>query len=210
VEGQNRILGVLSGEDMPLAQLERWVRSASFVIAADGGANRLASLGIAPDAVVGDMDSIAPSVLSSLDSHFVDRDQSRTDCDKLLALAEAKGFEAITLTSVEGDLPDHFLATLQSAARSRLRVSFALRQGLGYIVRGGETFSIKAAVGARVSLLPLLACDGVLLEGVEWPVLGTAMDPLGFTSISNRATAETVTVALGTGAAFLFVANQGS
>src|SRR5687768_3438803 len=99
---------------MPASVLLRWAASADVVIAADSGANRLVTSGFIPSKIVGDMDSVSQESLASGAEVVRDENEDETDCDKLLAVVREDGFSQVTLVSVEGDLPDHELATLTS------------------------------------------------------------------------------------------------
>jgi thiamine pyrophosphokinase len=189
---------------MPARLLRKWADSADVVFAADAGLDLLLDAGKEPDVVVGDFDS------SSSFERFVDRlhrDESKesTDADKLLALADSRGFRHITLASVEGDQVDHMLATLHSAAKSTLWVRLALRTGLGWVLKPGDEHAIHTVPGRRVSLLPLEEVGGAHLAGVEWPVDGLSLHPTGATSISNRAIDSIVIASIESGSALLFV-----
>ncbi len=190
---------------MPTALLAKWAKSATFRLAADAGLDRLLAAGFSPDLAVGDFDSAKG--LEGIDDKRLLREisQAETDCDKLLALAERQGFEAITLASAEGDQLDHMLATLHSAARSGLRVRIALRTGVGWVLKGEDEAIVRTEPGRRVSLLPLEEVKGANLAGVDWPLDNAALHPQGATSISNRAAAGYVAAGIEAGSAFFFV-----
>lgn len=199
-----RILGVLGGNDVDDDRLVRWASSADSVYAADSGADRLIALGFSP-IVVGDFDSFAAlpearhlRLVQSIDQHT-------TDCDKLLRLVEDDGHGALTMTGTEGDLPDHVLATFSSVVASRLDVRIAFRRGMGHIVRPNRTVSLAQRPSTRVSLLPLTACQGVVLQGVAWPLQGASIEPGGALSVSNESAQTTVTASVEQGTAMLFV-----
>lgn len=199
----DRVLGVLGGGDMPAAALRAWVESADLVVAADGGANPLAALGLRVDVLVGDLDSASPGSLAHATEVVRDDDQNGTDVDKLLALVAARGHRTITLASVEGDRLDHLLGTLSSALRSALEVRFALRGGIGWLVRAGEGIAIPVQTGRTVSLLPLVACTGVRLSGVRWPLAGSSLALDALVSVSNQAVGGLVEASLASGSALL-------
>lgn len=201
----SRVLGVLDGRDMSVHALSEWVESAEIVIAADGAANRLFEAGLKPDRIVGDFDVVSREARDSGTLLVRDPDQSRTDCDKLLSLVKAGGHSQVTLVSVEGDLPDHELATLHSAVASGIDVRFAYRRGMGWIVRSSASCRARVSVGARISLLPISPCLGVTMGGVHWAVSGRTMEPGGFSSVANIATQRDVTAELLEGSALLFV-----
>lgn len=200
-----RVLGVLAGTDMRLRQIEAWAKSADVVLAADGGANGLHELGIKMHAAIGDFDSITPQARISPDEIVFNPDQDRSDCDKLLDFAQDRGYSAITLCNIEGDLLDHVLGTLQSAAKAKLEVRFALRRGLGYILRADRRCEFAAVPGGRLSLIPLNDCANVHLEGVFWSLSGQSLSPGSRLSLSNRVTEPQVSVRLDAGLAALFL-----
>lgn len=202
-----RVLGVLGGNDVDDGRLVAWCSSATHIYAADSGADRIIALGFEP-VVVGDFDSFT-SLPSSANLRLVQSlDQDTTDCDKLLALVQTDGHDEITMAATEGDLPDHVLATFSSAVASSLRVRFAFRRGCGILVRPGENGTAQTSVGQRVSLIPLTPCHGVSMSGVRWPLSGATIATGERVSVSNEATAESVSVSIVEGAAMLFFETQ--
>jgi len=202
-----RILGVLAGGDMPLEHVATWVDSADIIVAADGAANTLYSCGVIPHTTVGDLDSIA----SSTKDHQVElihiEDQDTSDCDKLLTFAADRGYTDLTLLCSEGDLLDHVLGNLYSAARSNLKIRLALRRGIAHILRGPTHTEFETPRDTRLSLLPLTPCTGVTISGAKWPLKNATLSPLGQISLSNQAS-EKVEVQIDTGAAVLFLSHQ--
>jgi len=202
-----RVLGVLSGGDFPISRLESWFDSADIVLAADGGANYINSVNREPNVVIGDFDSMVDSTNFTRAELVYIGDQDTTDCDKLLAFAVKQGYEHITLVCVEGDLLDHVLGTLFSAAKLKINVRVALRRGVAYILNGPTHRQLKLPEDTRVSLMPLSHCHGVTIEGAAWPLSEAELHPLGANSLSNKASGDLL-VRLGSGSAVLFVAHE--
>jgi thiamine pyrophosphokinase len=205
VENFRRILGVLAGGDIDLDLLQRWSQSADWIIAADAGANHLSDSEVGPHFIIGDMDSIRDvEPFSSADrKHLAEQDS--TDCDKLLAHVSNEGHATITLIGVEGDLPDHVLAILHSAARSELDVRLAYRRGIGWIVKPDRPRDIATHTDRRLSLQAIEPCEGVHLDGVQWPLQNANLSLRDGTSISNRTEGDHVRVTIAKGAALLFL-----
>lgn len=179
----SRVLGLLAGGDLSLAELERWAREADALYAADSAGLRLVELGFRPT-IVGDLDSWPdpPAHLRCL--HVPD--QNSSDADKLLALIEADGHRRLTLMGLEGDDPGHVLGTLSSVARAGYPVDLIYRRFAGRLVRGGEDFSLNIPAGRKFSLLPLAECRGVSLTGTQWSLTGATLAMDGAGSLSNR------------------------
>lgn len=195
---------MLAGKDMPPDLLKRWADSADCLIAADAGADRLLDAGSAPVLILGDLDSISEKAKQCGAEVVHIADQDSTDCDKLLRIAHERRWSAVTLASIEGDSLDHLIGTVYSAVRASVQVRFALRTGIGYIVHEGS-FKVSAQPGRRVSLLPILPCRGVCLEGVRWPLQNVEMAPNGLVSVSNQAIDSAVSVRIAEGAGLLVV-----
>lgn len=201
-----RLLGVLAGEDLPIAQLERWLETADIVVCADAGADRALAAGRVPDLLLGDLDSVSTPGRERAHETVVLADQNATDAEKLLTTCSQRWpGNPIHLIGLEGDLPDHALAALQAAATAESPVRVVYRRGIGILLNGPASVRIATAPDRRVSLLPIVECQGVFLSGVAWPVSDAAMAPLGFRSISNRSTGDLIEASLQSGVALLFV-----
>jgi thiamine pyrophosphokinase len=185
--------------------MTRWAESATHLVAVDAGFHHLDSVGKLPAVIAGDFDSADLQRVPEgvLRVHLPD--QSHTDFEKVLRWCFEQGFESIHVACAEGDLPDHQLQNFYSAGASLVDVWFVFGRGMGRIVRA-EHGAVKASaqVGARVSLIPLSACDCVTLTGVQWPLSSGSLIPLGSSSISNRAVKTEIEVALERGVALLF------
>ncbi|HLK15222.1 MAG TPA: thiamine diphosphokinase [Fimbriimonadaceae bacterium] len=202
---KERVLGVLGGASVPTSLLASWADSATFIAAADGGADALLAAGLTPRLVVGDLDSLQADRALFPDVRE-DPSEAFTDCDKLLSVLASQGFGAVTLINITGDLPDHELAIFHSAAKSGLACRLVFARGFGHVLVG--PYQGRFSGEARVSLLPLSACSGVWLRGVRWPLERANLDALGATSISNHAVGAPIEVELESGAAFLFLESE--
>jgi len=198
-----RVLGVLNGQDLPLATLEKWANSATNLYAADGAASRLLSLGYRPT-IVGDGDSgPADGWPSGLDVRR-NTDQETSDTDKLLAAIAGDGHQTCVLAGIEGDNPMHVLANLHSAARAPLRVVLRYRRFDGWLVTSDQPWRRPIPEGTKISLIPLVPCRGVSLTGVAWPLDGASLAIGERISLSNLSTGEP-SVSLSDGLAILLV-----
>ena len=193
---------------MSPAKVAAWIESADLVIAADSGLLRVLESGFVPDIVIGDFDSVSMDMIASGIVTIFDEGQDNTDCGKLLDYVKKKGFSKATIICSEGDLSDHFLDTIHSCLRSDLTISLGLERGQSYILSGPTRQSFSVEVGCRVSLIPLETLSNTTLSGVAWPFEGQTLSARGFTSISNKATENIITVAFDEGAGYLFIERE--
>jgi thiamine pyrophosphokinase len=193
--------------------LVRLVRTADLVVAADGGANHLARIGVRPAAVVGDLDSIRPEVREWLgEGCLVSRpDQDHTDLHKVLAyVIDERGARKVTVLGATGGRVDHAIENLALLARWADRAEIELRDETTRIVpvRGAAEFATHR--GSTVSLLPVGRCERVWTGGLRWPLAGEPLDLLSRTGVCNQATAERVNVRVEGGTLLLFLAVEPS
>ena len=207
--GPTKVLGVLAGTDTPVTTIAAWARTADVVVDADGAANRLLAFGIPLDCIVGDLDSLDPLLKESKIEIVELKDQETTDCDKMLAFLHDRFPGAILqIAGLEGDRFDHVLASIFSIARMAPNAGLVLRDGFGRIVKPSSEAKFEVVPGNIVSLIPLMPCKGVSMNGVEWTP-NPDLSPDGHISISNRATQAEIVVSFKSGLA-LFISQGDS
>lgn len=182
-------------------------REAPLLLAADGGANHLARVGLKPHFVVGDLDSIEPGVRAWIgEARIAPRpDQDHTDLEKTLLFAIEHGAtEALVLAATGGRL-DHALENLALLGRFAWRIACEIREEHQRIVPVHNEARWRVAPGSTVSIMPLEPCPRVWTEGLHWPLRGEPLSLLTRTSLSNRAEAETVSVRVLGGVCLVFL-----
>ena len=184
------------------------VRGAECVLAADGGANHLARIGVRPDAVVGDLDSIRPGVRSWVgEGRMVVRaDQDFTDLHKTLEFAfeERHARQVIVLAATGGRL-DHDLENLALLARWASRGSLELRDERHRVVPVLGQTELATTAGQGISLMPVGRCEKVFTRGLHWELNGEPLDLSGRTSVSNLAGGDSTAIRVEGGALLVFL-----
>ncbi|MBC8076448.1 MAG: thiamine diphosphokinase [Chloroflexales bacterium] len=168
---------VANAPDLDAQPFEALLQSADLVIAADGGCDALARVGIAPHVLIGDLDSLAPASLEWAAAHGADvqrhtPEKDETDLELALLLAAGRGAQRIDVLGALGGRWDHSLANVALLALPDL-VGRAVRLvGAGqqaFLVR--EHAQIEGRAGDIVSLLPLTgAAHGVTTRGLRYPL----------------------------------------
>lgn len=165
---------------------------APSLVAADGGANRLAELGHTPEAIIGDMDSLA----APLRARWLDRmhhipEQDSTDFDKCLRSIDASLTLALGFT---GARLDHTLSAMTALVRHG-RSNVIVLSGQDICFLAPPRLDLPITVGARVSLFPLGPVQG-RSQGLYWPIDGIDFTPSAIIGTSNRASADRITLDL--------------
>jgi thiamine pyrophosphokinase len=153
------------------------IRAADALIAADGGALPLLRLGLAPQLVIGDLDSLDADSQTALLALGVElrrypRAKDETDLELALLYAAGRGASSIDILGALGGRWDHTLANVALLALPELRGRrvrlLADAQEL-FLVRDSATIDGRA--GDTVSLLPLThEAHGVTTRGLLYPL----------------------------------------
>jgi thiamine pyrophosphokinase len=149
------------------------------VIAADGGAQYCILLGITPDVLIGDFDSIADIMLAEFQqagTQIIQHPARKDFTDLELAVQHARSIGAVEILVLGalGARWDQTLANLLLIASERFRdVDIKLMDGEQEIilVREGIAHKITGKPGDIVSLIPLSDhVQGISTEGLEYPL----------------------------------------
>ena len=182
------------------------LRPDDWLIAADGGTRHCRALGLVPDVVIGDFDSLAAGELAALQNgetqlilYPVRKD--RTDLELALRFAVEGGAKDILVFGALGVRWDQTLAnllllTLPELSSARVRLLDGKQQI--YLIRRKST--IEGQPGDTVSLIPMRGdARGVTTHGLEYP-LDDGTLPFGTTlGVSNVLLGESATVEVGEG-----------
>lgn len=162
-----------------------------FVIAADGGYLALRSIGVRPQLLLGDFDSLG-SIAIPADVPVERFPVQKDDTDTGIALAHAwgMGYRSFAIYGGSGGRVDHLLANLQSMCRySRLggALRLAAREYDAYALTNGTLTLPKRPAGTLVSVFCNGdAASGVTLNGLMYPLHNHTLTcdmPLG---VSNQ------------------------
>lgn len=165
----------------------------SEVICADGGSRHVLALGMTPQMVIGDMDSLPPEMLDNLLEsgcrilrYPARKDQ--TDTELALRYTLDQKPEEIEIYGALGGRIDHTLANISlliMAAREGIKTRIIDETTELFVVSEGA--EIRGTPEDIVSLFPLTTkVKGITLEGFEYPLQKATMaigKPYG---ISNR------------------------
>ena len=173
-------------------------RDGAYLIAADGGLAKLQAVGITPDLILGDFDSLdgRPSdVIAETLTFPIEKD----DTDTMLAIKEAlrRGYRRLYLSGGLGGRLDHTIANLQALGYAEAHGAEA------YLVGEGQTVVLLTCGTARFhrrcrGIFSVFAfgdtAEDVTVSGAKYPadaITLTNRFPLG---VSNAFTEEGETV----------------
>ncbi len=206
-----------NGELNDAEQTAKWLTENDLVIAADGGSRHCLALGVIPDILIGDFDSLEPGQLADFEiqgsqifQHPARKDF--TDLELALRYACEQGVEEILVFGALGARWDQTLANLLLPAHPDLAcAAISLIDGRQEIrlVRPGEPLFVHGQPGDTVSLIPLNEdAVGVSTWGLEYPLINEILAFGATRGVSNVLVNETAEISLLQGRLLCIVIRQ--
>ena len=175
---------------------ERWrgdLPVDALVVAADSGLGHVYALGLRPDVVVGDLDSVYPTDLAraELEGTQIERhptDKDATDLELALDLVRRRGVTNVTVIGAGGGRLDHALAGLALLAAPQwasMRITAFVGAARMTIVHADAI--LDGPLGSIVTLLAVGGpATGVGTEGLRWPLHDAELLPASTLGVSNE------------------------
>lgn len=177
-------------------------RGEDFVIAADGGLLHLKAMGMEPDLVMGDFDSLGTAPIGDKVLTFP---KEKDDTDAMLALKEGwqRGYREFRILAGVGGRTDHTLANLQGlhwVAEKGGRAMLVGKAECFTVVKDGAVrFLPKAEGTVSVFAVGGTAC-GVDIAGLRYQMQGGTLSPDFPLGVSNAFVGEAATISVQSGA----------
>jgi thiamine pyrophosphokinase len=169
--------GDLLGSDAWLAGL---AKSADVVIAADGGATKLAKSGRRPDLVIGDMDGVTAEAQRELERagaklERYPNEKEETDGELALEAAVKRGADEIVVAGAfGGPRLDHMAGNLMLLAHedfAAIDVALMTERATFRSLLGPGILELEGSAGDWVTLEPLSeVARGVATDGLRYPL----------------------------------------
>jgi thiamine pyrophosphokinase len=195
-----------NGELKESAWLAASLTASDALIAIDGGLNHLESLGLTPDLLIGDLDSVSTAQIERVQAAGIEIKRfppAKDETDLELALLEAhrRGFRSILLVAALGGRLDQTLGNLSLLllpALADCTVRCEDGQNEVFIIR--DSTVISGQPGEIVSLLPLWGeVKGVTTTNLAYPLNHETLYPERSRGISNRMIAQEAVVSVDSG-----------
>lgn len=179
------------GAGPPLCRAREHLKSARITAAADSGLLLARELGVVPDYIVGDMDSLPPSLLEEYSRSTIvryPRDKDHTDTELGIRLLREKGCTRVILAGGGGGRLDHLLAVYSLFHREDPPDLWLTdREEAVHI---DSRYEIRNWKNREVSLLPLGEETAEMeSHGLKWPLSGLRWKA-GDIGISNVVTED--------------------
>ncbi|HUG35117.1 MAG TPA: thiamine diphosphokinase [Anaerolineales bacterium] len=211
-----RILIFANGDLPDLEKARTLLRPEDFILCADGGTRHVLDLGVKPNLVIGDMDSIEDKVFQQLRESAVEmelfpHDKNETDLE--LAIHKAAGMNPpeIVIIAALGGRIDQTLANIALLANPQFAtLNIRLDDGVEEIFFCRDQAQVDGRSGDIVSLIPWGGpVHGVRTESLRWLLDKETLYPDKTRGISNEMLSGVATVTIDSGL-LLVIHSRGS
>jgi thiamine pyrophosphokinase len=198
-----RVLIFANGELPNLEAARSLVHSGDIIICADGGTRHAIELGLTPDVIIGDLDSLLEGFQPSDKTQIIKFPADKNETDLELAIDHAlslKPEELIILAAFGGRL-DQTLGNIALIANSKLLgCDVRLHDGVEEVFFCRDQVQVKGRSADIVSLIPWGGeVSGIVTEGLRWPLNNEILYPQKTRGISNEMLGTQASVKIKTG-----------
>ncbi len=199
---------IIANGDSPKRGIVKYLlkNGVEIIIAADGGANSAYKLGLVPNYIIGDFDSIKPIVKE----YFSDKSeiikynrQDDTDVEKALKFAIEKRFETVYLLGGTGDRMDHSICNLGIVLKYYDRIRIILLHGRTILHPYSKDVTLSTIPNETISLYAFNNITTITSEGLKYPLRNTTLCFGDSESTSNMALGNEVELKIKDGIIFV-------
>lgn len=202
-----------NGSDIDKSCIEDF--NIEYVICADGGLEKVKGLGLMPDLILGDFDSVSASVLERYKSLNIETvtfppEKDYTDMELAITHAVKKGFKDIVLVGASGTRLDHTVANMLLIEKyHKIGINIVILDNNNLIQMVTNNMTIPFRKNHFVSIMPLSeSIEGLTLEGFEYPLNNINVERGSTLCISNEISENMGVIRLDKGSAIVFISKD--
>ena len=162
----------------------------STLICADGGANSAKKLGVIPDVIIGDFDSISNESIRFFKSKSkiikVSR-QNDTDVEKSIKYAISKSYTKAILLGATGDRLDHTFCNIGILLRYKSKIDISILHGKSFMSIYEKNVELKTTPGEVISIYGIEKGTKIISKGLRYPLKNISLQFGTKESTSNTA-----------------------
>lgn len=191
----------LNGE---LPSTDFFINQSKPIIAADGAAKKLLCLGIKPEVIVGDFDSINPSDFSDVKMiHLPSQDKS--DFQKTMEYMEQQNLLPTIVCGVNGGFLDHILHNVNVVIEKNCM--FFAPPLIGYVLKEPKSLELNLIKNTKISIIGMPKAV-VSSNGLKWELEKSLLEFPGYSSYYNRTIANNVSIQVLEGNALILIYSE--
>lgn len=181
-----------------------FLQHARFIVCCDGALEKLLKIGMKPDVVIGDCDSISEDRRQQFKDIIIeDKDEECNDLQKALKYCQKQQFGSVAVLGASGLRDDHQLANLSilNMYAKQMDIIMVSNYGIFSFIDKNTTFA--SAYGQEVSVFSFDGQAEFTFSGLQYPVHKRRFTQLWEGSL-NKALGDSFTIAVNNGRGLVF------
>jgi len=178
-------------------KIKKITQTCDLIIAANGGSKHIATLGLKPHLLVGDLDSLTSPPWENdknIERAVWPQDKNKTDTELAVDRAILSGCNKILLFGGFGGRIDHTLGNIELAVKYPGRIEILDNNGKLVALDSSTKHTLSGKTGSIVSLIPFGSLvTKVNSQGLKYEVRDLDMTP-GTRGISNEMIGDTASI----------------
>jgi len=176
------------------------------ILAADGAALRLKKIGVEPDVIVGDLDSLSEEELANFNKEKIifEPDQNTNDFEKILMYAQSMNYQSVLILGIHGGELEHTLNNWSVFARWSKLLNLALFDADRYGISVDKSIVAEVKTGETISLIPLTETL-ITTKNLKWQLTEEILQLAVREGARNIAESDSITLEIHRGELLLFI-----
>lgn len=186
-----------------------------YVICADGGLEKVEFLGLLPNVIIGDLDSVNDKILKkykTLDINIIKYNAEKDYTDMELAINHAieNNYKDIVLVGATGTRQDHTMANIlliEKYYKQGVRITIVDNNNTIQII--SDEIEIKNKEGYFVSIIPISdVVEKVTLKGFKYSLTDRNVERGSTLCVSNQIVSKTGKITIKSGIGLVFISKD--
>ena len=191
---KEKIILILNGNLLIKKNFKKILKNYNSIICADGGANKIIDLGIEPNYILGDMDSIDKKNLKKYSQNIIKlKNQDYNDLHKTLLWAKEQKIKKIDIIGIDGKRLDHTIGNFSIILECISFIDITIFTDYGNIYTINKERTFKNCCKKNISLFNPIPQNKITTYGLEYELNDFSLKKM-YSGTLNRAINDEITV----------------
>lgn len=201
----NKIALFLNGELININSIN-FINCYEKIFVTDGAYDYIKKIGLIPDIIIGDLDSINNNkiIIDDIRTVYIE-DQNFTDFEKALKFIIKNKFLNVDVWGASGKEQDHFLGHLSIALKYQNKLSLIFYDNYYkyfFTDKKNRFYNVK---NKKISLFPFPIVNGLTTKGLKYPIFNDSLEIGHKIGIRNIAINNTIEITYDDGILIIFI-----
>ena len=193
-----RAVIIANGKVFDYEKIKKYIKKGDYIICADGGYDHAIKLGVTPDVLIGDMDSVKSKDLQ-VEKIVYPKRKDWTDSEIVIDYARGKGFDELVLLGFTGGRADHMLTNIFMLV-CNADIDMLIADENSEIKLAKKDNIVFGKKGDIVSIIPINGnLENVSTENLEYPLNTETLYFGEGRGVSNVMTSDKCRITIGAG-----------